>query len=102
MPQNEAASLVGAFQRGRAALASTVPQPSTVQAFEQLLTQPVAAGIRIYRARHADGTPYSGHGRQWTLQGADLAGGDNLFAQAGQNCPPVCAAMSLAVSHFAS
>lgn len=63
-------------------------------AFEQLLAQPGAAGIRIYHARHADHSP--------TMvmvavdeQGADLAGASSLFIQNSHDCPPYCAGSSL-------
>jgi hypothetical protein len=92
IPQNEAAQLVGAFQRGIRP-GEHVSTAFNRSAFENLLNQGGCAGIRIYRATHPDGTH--------TLvmvgvdaSGADLAGADNLFAQAGQNCPPVCAPMT--------
>ncbi|HJV23590.1 MAG TPA: hypothetical protein VJ570_12880 [Holophagaceae bacterium] len=58
-------------------------------AFERILAQAGCAGIRVYRARHADGTP--------TLvlvgvdaDGQDLATEQSEFAQFGTNCPPFC------------
>ena len=62
-------------------------------AFEQLLAQPGAAGIRIYRAHHADGSP--------TMvmvavdaNGQDLTSSDNMFIQKGTDCPPYCITQS--------
>jgi hypothetical protein len=88
IPRTEAAQLVGGFRRA-AAPGSHLSTAFNRSAFEKLLGQEDCAGIRIYRATHEDGTQ--------TLvmvgvnaSGADLAGADHLFAQAGQNCPPVC------------
>lgn len=64
-------------------------------AFEQLLAQPGATGIRIYHARHADGSP--------TMvmvavdaNGEDLASPTSLFIQRGTDCPPICATQTWA------
>jgi hypothetical protein len=66
-------------------------------AFEQLLAQPGAAGIRIYHARHADGSP--------TMvmvavdaQGADLAGAEAIYIQNTTDCPPICSGTTLGPS----
>lgn len=88
--QEEAAGLVKAFQAG----AKAGDHRATVfnrSAFEQLLAQPEAAGIRIYRAMHADGPP--------TLvmvavdtEGQDVATSGSVFIQKGTDCPPNCGA----------
>jgi len=88
--QGEAAGLVQAFQSG----AKAGDHRATVfnrSAFEQLLAQPSAAGIRIYRAQHADGSP--------TMvmvavdaNGEDLAASSSVFIQKGTDCPPNCGA----------
>lgn len=58
-------------------------------AFEQLLAQPGAAGIRIYHAQHKDGAP------AMVLvavdsKGVDLNSTGAVFIQNGFDCPPVC------------
>jgi hypothetical protein len=88
IPMDEAAHLIQAFQ----AQADPTTHRATAfnrSAFDQLLAQPSAVGIRIYRALHDDGSP--------TLvmvavdaQGQDLAAADAVFAQNGGNCPPWC------------
>lgn len=64
-------------------------------AFEQLLGQAGAAGIRIYLARHEDGSP--------TMvmvavdaEGVDLAGDASLYVQNAHDCPPYCTGLRLA------
>lgn len=64
-------------------------------AFDLLLAQPGAAGIRIYRAEHADGSP--------TMvmvavdeNGTDLDAETNLFMQNSHDCPPRCGGATLA------
>jgi hypothetical protein len=64
-------------------------------AFEQLLAQHGAAGIRIYRAKHKDGAP--------TMvmvavdaKGVDLDGPEAICIQNGADCPPVCGGTLLA------
>lgn len=86
--RDEAASLIEAFQ--------TVASPGSLMAmafnrsaFEQLLAQPDAAGIRIYQARHDDGAP------TFVMvavdaAGEDLASSEAVFAQSGSGCPPYC------------
>lgn len=91
----EAASLL--VRRFQSSAAADVHRSSTFNrsAFDQLLGQPGAAGIRIYRAAHEDGSP--------TLvmvavnaEGQDLDGPDGRFAQNSHDCPPDCAGSSLA------
>lgn len=86
--REEAASLVGNHQ-ARAEAGAHRASAFNRSAFEQLLAQPGAAGIRIYHARHADGSP--------TMvmvavdaQGTDLAGANALYAQNTTDCPPYC------------
>ena len=88
IPREEAASLVRNFH-SRAETGSHRATAFNRSAFEQLLAQPGAAGIRIYHARHADGSP--------TMvmvavdaQGTDLAGANALYAQNTTDCPPYC------------
>lgn len=86
--RGEAASLVQAFLSS----AKTGDHRASAfnrNAFEQLLAQPGAAGIRIYRAQHADGSP--------TMvlvavgvSGEDIAGTAAVFIQLGSDCPPFC------------
>lgn len=87
--REEAASLVRAFQSSAEA-GEHRASAFNRSAFEQLLAQPGAAGIRIYRARHENGSP--------TLvmvavdaEGQDLAAKDGVFIQKGTDCPPYCA-----------
>ena len=91
--REEAATLVQAFQSGAEAgdhLASAFNR----SAFEQLLVQPGAAGIRIYRGQHADGSP------TMVMVAVDAAGTDLdeptcIFVQNTQDCPPYCAGSRL-------
>lgn len=87
--RDEAASLIQAFQ-AQASTTALRAMAFNQSAFQQLLTQPDAAGIRIYLGQHADGDP--------TLvmvavnaAGEDLAGPGAVFAQVGTGCPPFCA-----------
>lgn len=89
IPRDEAAGLIQAFQ-SKAAPGEHLATVFNRSAFEQLLAQPDAAGIRIYHARHADGSP--------TMvmvavddSGQDLAAAGAIFIQNGQECPPFCA-----------
>lgn len=92
--REEAAGLVRNFH----AQAATGAHRATAfnrSAFEQLLAQPGAVGIRIYHARHADGSP--------TMvmvavdaNGQDLAAADSTFIQNGTDCPPFCVAQAWA------
>jgi hypothetical protein len=91
--REEASSLVQAFQ-ARAGEGEHRASAFNRSAFEQLLAQPGAAGIRIYRAQHADGSP--------TMvmvavddQGQDLASVDGVFIQNGHDCPPWCVSSGL-------
>ncbi|WP_243302007.1 hypothetical protein [Geothrix oryzisoli] len=84
----EAASLVRTFH-SRAEAGEHRSSTFNRGAFERLLDQPGAAGIRVYRARHEDGSP--------TLvmvavdaTGQDLATLDAVFIQKGTDCPPYC------------
>lgn len=90
--REEAASLVQTFQ-SKAEAGEHRASAFNRSAFEQLLDQPGAAGIRIYRARHEDGSP--------TLvmvavdaAGQDLAAKDGMFIQKGTDCPPYCVSQS--------
>jgi hypothetical protein len=90
--REEAASLVQAFQ-SKAEAGEHRASAFNRSAFEQLLAQPGAAGIRVYRARHEDGSP--------TLvmvavdaEGQDLAAKDGVFIQKGTDCPPYCVSQS--------
>jgi hypothetical protein len=92
IPREEAASLIQTFQI-QASAESLFAMAFNRSAFEQLLAQPDAAGIRIYRALHPDGSP--------TLVmvavdavGEDLADQDAVFAQTGTGCPPYCVSQS--------
>lgn len=86
--RDEAAGLIKAHQ-AQAAPGAHQATAFNRSAFEQLLAQPGAAGIRIYHARHADGSP--------TMvmvavdaKGQDLATADAVYTQNGTDCPPVC------------
>jgi len=86
--QKEAAALVKAFQSGAKADEHRATAFNR-SAFEHLLAQPGAAGIRIYRAQHEDGSP--------TLvlvavdqEGQDLGTEEAVFVQSGHDCPPWC------------
>ncbi|WP_306589662.1 hypothetical protein [Geothrix sp. 21YS21S-4] len=88
--REEASELVKAFQ-SKAKTDEHRASAFNRSAFEQLLAQPNAAGIRIYRAAHKDGSP--------TMvmvavdqAGQDLVGGEAIFIQNGTDCPPFCAA----------
>ena len=94
IPRAEAASLIQAFQ-AKAEAGAHRASAFNRGAFEQLLAQPNAAGIRIYRAQHKDGSP--------TMvmvavdaKGEDLAGTKNLFVQWGTECPPFCTSQTWA------
>lgn len=83
-----AASLIQAFQ-AQAPAGAHHASAFGRSAFEQLLAQPGADGIRAYRAQHADGSQ--------TLvmvavdaDGQDLATADGVFVQNGSDCPPFC------------
>ncbi len=87
--RDEAASLVQAFQ----ACAKRGDHRASAfnrSAFEQLLTQPGAAGIRIYRAQNEDGSPTMVMVAV-SVEGQDIASRDAVFIQNGGNCPPFCA-----------
>ncbi len=87
--REEAASLVRAFHPS-AKVGEHRATAFNRSAFEQLLAQPGAAGIRIYRAQHADGSPAMVLVAVG-LDGEDIAGTDGVFIQLGTNCPPYCA-----------
>lgn len=94
IPREEAASLVQAFQ-SQAGADEHRASAFNRSAFEQLLAQPGAAGIRIYRAQHPDGSP--------TMvmvavdgEGMDLDGAEAVCIQNSTDCPPVCFGTSLA------
>ncbi|HEX9080968.1 MAG TPA: hypothetical protein VF768_01755 [Holophagaceae bacterium] len=86
--RDEAAGLIKAHQ-AQAAPGAHQATAFNRSAFEHLLAQPGAAGIRIYHARHADGSP--------TMvmvavdgSGQDLAAPNAVYTQNGQDCPPWC------------
>lgn len=86
--RDEAAGLIKAH-KAQAAPGAHQATAFNRSAFEHLLAQPGAAGIRIYNARHADGSP--------TMvmvavdaKGQDLATADATYTENGQNCPPFC------------
>lgn len=88
IPKQEAASLVQAFQ-AKAEAGTHRASAFNRGAFEQLLAQSGAAGIRIYHAQHKDGSP--------TMvmvavdaKGVDLDGAKAVFVQNSSDCPPVC------------
>ncbi len=90
--RDEAAGLIKAHQ-AQAAPGAHQATAFNRSAFEHLLAQPGAAGIRIYHARHADGSP--------TMvmvavdgSGQDLATADAACMQYGTDCPPYCVAQS--------
>lgn len=90
----EAASLIQAFQ-AKAEAGTHRASAFNRSAFEQLLAQPGAAGIRIYRAQHKDGSP--------TMvmvavdaKGVDLDGAKAVFVQNSTDCPPFCFGTNLA------
>lgn len=90
--RDEAAGLIRAH-RAQAAPGAHQATAFNRSAFEHLLAQPGAAGIRIYHARHADGSPtmvmvaVDAHGQ-------DLATANAVCTQNGTDCPPFCVAQS--------
>ncbi|WP_243288170.1 hypothetical protein [Geothrix terrae] len=89
----EAVSLVRNFH-ARAEAGAHRASAFNRSAFEQLLAQPGAAGIRIYRAQHEDGSP--------TMvmvavdaNGVDLNSPEATYIQNSHDCPPFCAGSSL-------
>ncbi len=99
IPRKEAASLIQAFQ-AKAEAGTHRASAFNRSAFEQLLAQPNAAGIRIYHAQHKDGSP--------TMvmvavdaKGVDLDHVDAVFAQNTSDCPPVCLGANLAIARKA-
>lgn len=95
--RKEAAGLVLNFQ-ARMDAGEHFASAFNRSAFEHLLAQPGAAGIRIYRAQHEDGSP--------TMvmvavdaKGVDLDDPSCMFAQNSHDCPPDCAGSSLAKSN---
>jgi len=93
IPREEAASLVRNFH-AKAEAGAHRASAFNRSAFEQLLAQPGAAGIRIYHARHADGSPTMVM-MAVDAQGADLVGADALYIQNTTDCPPICFGTSL-------
>jgi hypothetical protein len=91
--REEAASLVHNFQ-AKAKEDAHRASAFNRGAFEQLLAQDGAAGIRIYRAKHKDGSP--------TMvmiavdaKGVDLDGAAAVCIQNAHDCPPFCAGSRL-------
>ncbi|MDE3032343.1 MAG: hypothetical protein KGI56_01640 [Acidobacteriota bacterium] len=87
--RDEASGLIRAHQ-AQAAPSAHKATAFNRSAFEHLLAQPGAAGIRIYHARHADGSP------TMVMVAVDQAGEDLASPQAvcmqnGSECPPFCA-----------
>lgn len=92
--REEAASLVRNFH-AQAAAGTHRASAFNRSAFEQLLAQPGAAGIRIYHARHADHSP------TMVMVAVDATGKDMdstqaVFIQNTTDCPPICFGTSLA------
>ena len=91
--RKEAASLVQNFH-ARAEAGTHRASAFNRSAFEHLLAQPGAEGIRIYRAQHEDGSP--------TMvmvavdaNGVDLDSPEATYIQNSHDCPPFCAGSSL-------
>ncbi|MDP1832581.1 MAG: hypothetical protein Q8K67_11025 [Geothrix sp.] len=89
----EASSLIRRFQT-KAKKGAHRASAFNRGAFEQLLAQAGAAGIRIYRARHKDGSP--------TMvmvavdaKGVDMDGAEAICIQNAHDCPPFCAGSRL-------
>lgn len=91
--REEAARLVLNFQ-ARTDAGDHYASAFNRSAFDQLLAQPGAAGIRIYRAQHADGSPTLVMAAVDT-GGTDLDGPEAVFAQNTHDCPPYCAGSTL-------
>ncbi|HCZ33911.1 MAG TPA: hypothetical protein DHV93_10945 [Holophagaceae bacterium] len=94
--REEAASLVQAFQ-SHAAAGEHRASAFNRSAFDQLLAQPGAAGIRIYRACHRDGSP--------TMvmvavdaKGVDIDSPEATFVQNSHDCPPFCVGSCLSTT----
>jgi hypothetical protein len=64
-------------------------------AFEQLLAQTGAAGIRIYLARHGDGSPTMVMVAV-DVEGKDMVGAQSVYIQNSTDCPPLCFGTTLA------
>ncbi|HJV48896.1 MAG TPA: hypothetical protein VJ549_06450 [Geothrix sp.] len=86
--REEAGGLIQAF-RSSAAPGTHLSSAFNRSAFEKLLAQPGAAGIRIHQALEADGSP--------TMvmvavdsKGADMNASTDLCMQNSSNCPPYC------------
>lgn len=86
--REEAASLVQAFH-SKSKAGEHRSSTFNRSAFEHLLAQPGAAGIRIYRAQHPDGSP--------TMvmvavdaEGVDMDASEAVFTQNSHDCPPIC------------
>lgn len=93
IPKKEAVSLVKNF-RAKAEAGAHHASAFNRSAFELLLAQPGAEGIRIYRAHHEDGSP--------TMvlvavdaKGEDLQGPAALCMQNTTDCPPFCGKLGL-------
>jgi len=84
----EATSLIQAFQ-AKAEAGTHRASAFNRGAFEQLLAQPGAVGIRIYRAHHKDGSPAVVMVAV-DAKGVDLDGAGAVFIQNSFDCPPVC------------
>ncbi len=91
--REEAASLIQNFQ-AQAKEGAHRASAFNRGAFELLLAQPGAAGIRLYHARHNDGSPTTVMVAVDHL-GVDLDGPLATFIQNSQECPPVCAGTRL-------
>jgi hypothetical protein len=66
-------------------------------AFEQLLAQPGAAGIRIYRAKHKDGSPTMVMVAV-DINGVDMDAPKAVLVQNSWDCPPICRGSHLSSS----
>lgn len=92
--REEAASLIHNFQ-AHAKEDTHRASAFNRSAFEQLLAQHGAAGIRIYRALHKDGSPTMVMVAV-DMKGVDLDGAEAVFIQNSTDCPPVCRGTNLA------
>lgn len=90
----EAAGLIGNFhaQAGAGAHRASAFNRS---AFEQLLGQTGAAGIRIYLARHDDGSPTMVMVAV-DVEGKDMDSTQSVYIQNSTDCPPLCFGTTLA------
>lgn len=92
--REEAASLVRNFH-AKAEAGAHRASAFNRGAFEQLLAQPGAAGIRIYRAHHHDGSPTMVMVAV-DVEGKDMVSAQSVYIQNSTDCPPLCFGTTLA------